>query len=129
MGACHPFSFGVPVNVSSVSVSKEQKLSSVEAYIQSMIAYRPVYQKYQAANEIYELAIERASRDLYLGMLFVAHADKTVYGTYQTKIHDDFVDGYSHYPSSVNDAFRLLNERTPVDANVANGRGGGGNGR
>ena len=29
----------------------------------------------------------------------------------------------------MNDAFRILNERTPVDSNSASGRGGGGNGR
>jgi hypothetical protein len=75
-----------------------------------MISFHPVYEKYKREKEIYEMAVERGARDIYLGMLFVAHADKGLYGTYQTKVHEDYVDGYLHYPSSANDAFRLLND-------------------
>ena len=93
-----------------------------------MISYQPVYEKYKREKEIYELAVERGARDIYLGILFVAHADKGQYGAYQTKVHEDYVDGYFHYPSSANDAFRLLNDHTPTDANSGNGRGNGGGG-
>ena len=126
-----PFSF---VTTSKV---KSEADGEFDAYVKAMQSHHVGYATWKRASEKYESMKIEVARNMFLGMMLVMNACKARYGTYMAKLHDDFLDGFSHYPMSPEDAFRLLSERTVASSsspssaggnNQRQGHGGGGGG-
>ena len=52
-----------------------------------------------------------AYRDKHLAMQFINKLDRATYGAVNTQWHNDMIDGFDNYPTSVGDAMRKLNNR------------------
>jgi hypothetical protein len=85
---------------------------SFNAYVKAMQIHNKRYKAWQSNKDRYDAFHKQVARDLYLGMLFVVNACKNRFGSYQKALHDDFLDGFFHYPLSPEDGLRLRTERS-----------------
>jgi hypothetical protein len=101
----------VPDNESVDSSSKGRSIRNFDAYVRSMQAYTKGYKLWEEKRKAYDAFHKEVARNLFLGMLFVVNACKNRYGSYQKALHDDYLNGMSHYPSSAEEGLRILSER------------------
>ena len=85
----------------------------LEAYIHAMDAYDRACKKWERKKEIHQETKLRVARDMYVGFLIVNNASEDKYGELQYDLNQSYLTGTNNFPTSADDALRLLSNYVP----------------